>query len=234
MDVLMTGPFCHGGMMRKWSLLCALLLAGAPLVADDAPPLPGIDLNAAPAEAGMPAPPADAEMAAPPAADAAAIAPPEDSPVLAPPAAAAASDTVPAPPADSAVAAPPVYEAPVPAVETGVPAPPADAAVGVPPADSAVPAPVQTAMGQVTVLKGQNLWAIAGTAGVYGDSWLWPLLYVYNKDRIQDPDIIKPDWQLQVKTDVAADVKDQQVAKAKETPRYVPHTTPRSHLSIEY
>jgi hypothetical protein len=89
-------------------------------------------------------------------------------------------------------------------------------------------------MGQVTVRKGQNLWGIAGSSSAYSDSWMWPLLYIYNKDRIQDPDIIEPGWQLQVKTDVAADVKALQESKAQETPHYVPHTTPRGHLPIEY
>jgi len=95
------------------------------------------------------------------------------------------------------------------------------------------PAP-QVATNQVSVLKGQNLWGIAEAATVYGDHWMWPLLYIYNRDKIVDPDIIQPGWQLLVKADVAADVKQQQAAKAQETPRYVPHTTPRSHLPIEY
>jgi LysM repeat protein len=97
----------------------------------------------------------------------------------------------------------------------------------------ATPEP-QVATSQVSVLKGQNLWSIAESGSVYGDHWLWPLLYIYNRDKIADPDIIEPGWQLLVKADVAADVKQQQAAKAQETPRYVPHTTPRSHLPIEY
>jgi len=219
--------------MRKWSLLCALLLAVAPVMADDAPPLPdagqvpSIDLSApaaAPADAGVPAPPADASMQAPPADAASASAAP------APP---AADNGVPAPPADAASAS--AAPAP-PAADNGVPAPPADAASAAPSApapEAAAPAP-QVATSQVSVAKGQNLWSIAESGAVYGDHWLWPLLYIYNRDKIVDPDIIEPGWQLLVKSDVAADVKQQQVAKAQETPRYVPHTTPRSHLPIEY
>ena len=196
--------------MRKWSLLCALLLAVAPVMADDAPPLPdagqvpSIDLSApaaAPADAGVPAPPADASMQAPPAD-------------------AASASAAPAPPA----------------ADNGVPAPPADAASAAPSApapEAAAPAP-QVATSQVSVAKGQNLWSIAESGAVYGDHWLWPLLYIYNRDKIVDPDLIEPGWQLLVKADVPADVKQQQAAKAQETPRYVPHTTPRSHLPIEY
>ena len=237
--------------MRKWSLLCALLLAVAPVMADDAPPLPdagqvpSIDLSApaaAPADAGVPAPPADASMQAPPAADAAAIpAPPADASMQAPPADAASASAAPAPPAaDNGVPAPPADAASAapapPAADNGVPAPPADAASAAPSApapEAAAPAP-QVATSQVSVAKGQNLWSIAESGAVYGDHWLWPLLYIYNRDKIVDPDLIEPGWQLLVKADVPADVKQQQAAKAQETPRYVPHTTPRSHLPIEY
>jgi nucleoid-associated protein YgaU len=224
-------------MMRKWSLLCALLLSVAPLVADDAPPLPdvatqapSIDLAApAASDAGVLAPPTGNDLAAPPdaalaapSADAAAPAPaPLDASVSAPPAAEAGVPPAP----DAAVAAPPAESAPA---DAGVLAPPAPANA------NASPAAAQTAMGQVTVRKGQNLWGIAGSSSAYSDSWMWPLLYIYNKDRIQDPDIIEPGWQLQVKTDVAADVKALQESKAQETPHYVPHTTPRGHLPIEY
>jgi Tfp pilus assembly protein FimV len=38
-----------------------------------------------------------------------------------------------------------------------------------------------------TVSEGEMLWAIAKRADVYGDPFLWPLLYQANRDQIKDP-----------------------------------------------
>ena len=79
-----------------------------------------------------------------------------------------------------------------------------------------------------------SLWKIAGMGSVYGDNFKWPLLFIANRDKIHDPDIIKPEWSLVVKTDWPKEKMDDAVAKAKETGPYVPHTTEREKLPIEY
>lgn len=38
-----------------------------------------------------------------------------------------------------------------------------------------------------TVSEGELLWSIAKRADVYGDPFLWPLLYQANRDQIKDP-----------------------------------------------
>jgi len=40
------------------------------------------------------------------------------------------------------------------------------------------------------VQKGDSLWKIAGRSNVYGNPFMWPLLYRYNLTKIDDPDII--------------------------------------------
>jgi len=43
-----------------------------------------------------------------------------------------------------------------------------------------------------TVIKGECLWRIAEYATIYGDPFLWPLIYSANRDQIKDPDLIFP------------------------------------------
>lgn len=42
------------------------------------------------------------------------------------------------------------------------------------------------------------LWNIAKKPKVYGNAWLWPKIWQGNKDKIKDPDIIKPGWILKI------------------------------------
>jgi hypothetical protein len=84
------------------------------------------------------------------------------------------------------------------------------------------------------VQKGDSLWKISGKDKVLGDSFKWPLLYKANRDQIEDPDLIEPRADLSYdknysETDIAEAVK-----KAKETPKYVPHSTPRKDLPLKY
>ncbi|MFL6650547.1 MAG: LysM peptidoglycan-binding domain-containing protein [Sulfurifustaceae bacterium] len=53
----------------------------------------------------------------------------------------------------------------------------------------AKPAPARTSY---TVVRGDSLWAIAGQRSVYGDPYLWPLIYKANSDAIKDADLIYP------------------------------------------
>lgn len=43
-----------------------------------------------------------------------------------------------------------------------------------------------------TVVKGDNLWFIAGSQAIYNESEKWPLIYQANRDQITDPDLIYP------------------------------------------
>lgn len=42
------------------------------------------------------------------------------------------------------------------------------------------------------------LWNIAKKPSVYGNAWNWPKIWQGNKDKIRDPDIIKPGWKLNI------------------------------------
>ena len=42
------------------------------------------------------------------------------------------------------------------------------------------------------------LWNIAKKPAIYGNAWLWPKIWQGNRDKIKDPDIIKPKWVLTI------------------------------------
>jgi nucleoid-associated protein YgaU len=52
-----------------------------------------------------------------------------------------------------------------------------------------------------TVKDGEYLGRIAGYWEVYGKRSDWPKLYEANKDKIKDPNLIHPDWQLTIPRD---------------------------------
>ncbi|MCZ6634636.1 MAG: LysM peptidoglycan-binding domain-containing protein [bacterium] len=49
-----------------------------------------------------------------------------------------------------------------------------------------------------SVLRGDSLWKIAKKDEIYKDPYLWPRIYVENKNLIKDPDLIYPNWVLNV------------------------------------
>lgn len=51
---------------------------------------------------------------------------------------------------------------------------------------------------QYSVVRGDNLWRIAKKDDIYGDPYLWPRIYVENRDKIKHPDIIYPKWVLSI------------------------------------
>ena len=60
-----------------------------------------------------------------------------------------------------------------------------------------------------TVRRGDNLWDIAGKASIYGDSFMWPLIYKQNSGAIEDPDLIFPDQIFSIQTNpLEQDVND--------------------------
>lgn len=48
------------------------------------------------------------------------------------------------------------------------------------------------------VESGETLWSIAAQAHVYGDPYLWPVIYKFNRDQIKDPSRIYPSQRLQI------------------------------------
>lgn len=51
---------------------------------------------------------------------------------------------------------------------------------------------------QYTVVRGDNLWSISKKPSIYSDPYLWPRIYVENRNKIKNPDLIFPDWTLNV------------------------------------
>ncbi|MCK5242704.1 LysM peptidoglycan-binding domain-containing protein [bacterium] len=89
-------------------------------------------------------------------------------------------------------------------------------------------------MQRYTVMQGDTLWDISGNADIYGDNFQWPLVFKANRDQIEDPDIIEIGQDLAISREFTQEEVEMAIENAKRTPRYVPHTTPRRTLPIEY
>ena len=61
------------------------------------------------------------------------------------------------------------------------------------------------------VASGDSLWSIAAKTDVYADPYLWPVIYRFNRDQIQDPGMIYPEQRLQIP--VAIDSETRQAAR---------------------
>ncbi len=71
------------------------------------------------------------------------------------------------------------------------------------------PEPVSAKLLSYTVRRGDNLWDIAGKGSIYGDPFMWPLIYKQNSGVIEDPDLIFPDQIFSVQTNpLEQEVKD--------------------------
>src|ERR1700741_5053129 len=75
--------------------------------------------------------------------------------------------------------------------QTVKPEPRAEATPEVVAAATATPTP-EARRRNYSVKKGDSLWGIASKRSVLDDPFRWPLLYKYNRDEIQDPDLIEP------------------------------------------
>jgi LysM repeat protein len=64
--------------------------------------------------------------------------------------------------------------------------------------DAAAPA---SAITEYVVKKGENLWWIAKYKDVYGDAYLWAIIYKANKGQIKDPNRIYPGQKLIIPRD---------------------------------
>lgn len=51
---------------------------------------------------------------------------------------------------------------------------------------------------QYSVLTGDSLWKIAKNPNIYADPYLWPRIYIENRSLIKDPDLIYPNWVLDI------------------------------------
>ena len=47
-------------------------------------------------------------------------------------------------------------------------------------------------IGGYLVVSGDNLWNISGQDTIYGDPYMWPLIYKANSGQIKDADLIYP------------------------------------------
>ncbi len=66
---------------------------------------------------------------------------------------------------------------------------------------------------EYTVSPGDNLWNISGRQVVYNDPWEWPIIFHANEDQIENPDLIKKDWVLDIPREL--DTALVQAAKAE-------------------
>ncbi len=88
------------------------------------------------------------------------------------------------------------------------PAPPAAPAPAPAPPEPA-PAPKTEMMKdepvtQYTVVRGDNLWDIAGFRIIYGNPYQWPLIFKANASQIKDADLIYPNQVLVIPRDSSA------------------------------
>lgn len=66
-----------------------------------------------------------------------------------------------------------------------------------------------------TVVRGDNLWNIAGKGEVYGNPYQWPLIYKKNSGKIQDADLIYPGQEFDIDKNPSAGDVDSAVNHAK-------------------
>ncbi len=76
------------------------------------------------------------------------------------------------------------------------------------------------------VKKGDTLWDIASRYGVYGDPFKWPLIYKANRDIINDPDLIYPDQDFDIKKGYPEEEVEEAVKQAEDYPPYRPGSKP--------
>ena len=65
-------------------------------------------------------------------------------------------------------------------------------------------ASVTAGAGQYQVVRGDNLWNIAGKSEIYANSYQWPLIYKANRDQIKDADVISSGQVLNIDRNASA------------------------------
>ena len=58
--------------------------------------------------------------------------------------------------------------------------------------------PLEPPIQMYVVIKGDYLWKIAGKQEIYGDPYQWIRIYTFNRDQINDPDLIFPDQKFKI------------------------------------
>lgn len=69
-----------------------------------------------------------------------------------------------------------------------------------------------------TVIKGDCLWNISKNEKIYGDPFMWPLIYKANKDKIKNPDLIYPNQEFNVPPNYEQNDKNEAIDAAKKAP----------------
>ena len=57
------------------------------------------------------------------------------------------------------------------------------------------------------VQSGETLWSISARRDVYADPYLWPVIYKFNRDQIQDPARVYPGQRLVLPLEVDAETR---------------------------
>lgn len=65
------------------------------------------------------------------------------------------------------------------------------------------------------VVRGDNLWNISGKGEVYGNPYMWPLIYKGNNDKINDPDLIYPGQEFEINRNPGTGESDAAVSHAR-------------------
>lgn len=66
-----------------------------------------------------------------------------------------------------------------------------------------------------SVVRGDNLWNISGKSEVYGNPFMWPLIYKNNSDQINDPDLIYPGQEFEINKNPTTGEADAAVSHAR-------------------
>ncbi len=74
---------------------------------------------------------------------------------------------------------------------------------------------LQTANIQYQVVRGDNLWSIAGKQEIYDNPYQWPLIYKSNRDQIKDADLIYPGQDFSINRNPTAAEAEMAVNHAK-------------------
>lgn len=66
-----------------------------------------------------------------------------------------------------------------------------------------------------TVKRGDSLWGISASTPIYGNPFMWPLIYKANRDQIRDPDLIHPQQVFSVPRNYSQEEATTSIQRAK-------------------
>lgn len=79
----------------------------------------------------------------------------------------------------------------------------------------ALNAELEAASMTYNVVRGDNLWNISGKNEVYGNPYMWPLIYKNNSSKINDPDLIYPGQEFDINKNPGAADSDAATSHAR-------------------